>query len=108
MKNFQGTKGEWKQRKLFDEPIEVVTETRQWLSSSIDIHDETGRIICEVKYKTDTEKNGWGENETIEKWEANARLIAASPELLEACIDMATNPRRNVDKIIEAIEKATK
>ena len=51
----------------------------QVVSKSEDPHQ--GELICV------TDENRWGEYspEDIERWEANARLIAAAPELLEAC-----------------------
>lgn len=86
MKEFEGTKGEWLQRKTHDEPFLVVDSDRneEWYCNHIDIHDETGRVICEVSYQTDFEQQGWGHNETLKKWQANANLIAAAPDLLEA------------------------
>ena len=83
------TKREWEQRKLFESPILITSKDTgtEWYSNSIDIIDSTGRIICGVNYQTDSRNMGWGNNETIEKWEANAKLIAAAPNLLDACIE---------------------
>jgi len=84
MTTFKGTKGEWKERKMFDKPILVTHEKKEWYSNTISIHDKTDRIICDVNYQTNTKNQGWGHNDTIKKWEANAKLIASAPELLEA------------------------
>ena len=78
------TKGEWKQRKLFDEPLKSVNENGcGWIHNQIYIQGKDGRIICDVSYSTDHKDMGWGQNETIEKWKANAKLIAAAPEMIE-------------------------
>lgn len=85
MSEFKGTKGKWKQRLLFESPILVKDEENntEWSHNSISITDTTGRIISEVSYDTDTKNGGWGNNETIEKWKANALLISKAPEMLE-------------------------
>ena len=83
------TKGEWKQRKLFDEPLKSVNENGcGWIHNQIYIQGEDDRIICHVNYSTDHKDMGWGWNETIEKWEANAKLIAAAPEMLDLLIEI--------------------
>jgi hypothetical protein len=82
---FKGTKGEWKQRQTFENSLSTMFESGyECLHNEISIHDSNGRIICEVNYQTDTPNNGWGKNETIEKWKANAQLIATAPKMLEA------------------------
>lgn len=79
------TKGEWKIRRLFESPIFIQSEDgREWYTNTFDIHGETGRIICSVDYMTDVENQGWGKNNYIDLWEANAKLIAAAPDMLEA------------------------
>jgi hypothetical protein len=81
---FKGTKGDWKQRQMFENSLSVMFESGyECLHNEISIHDSNGRIICEVNYQTDTPNNGWGKNETIEKWKANAQLIATAPKMLE-------------------------
>jgi hypothetical protein len=86
MKEFKGTKGEWKQRRAFESALFSRFEdgSKEWYHNQISVHDNTGRIICNVDYATDSENQGWGNNETTQKWEANAKLIAAAPDLLEA------------------------
>lgn len=84
------TKGAWKQRRLFSNPIFIKDKNtgNEWYHNEISIVDVTGRIICDIGYKTISPNEGWGHNETIEKWEANAKLIAASPDLFKACEEM--------------------
>ena len=84
------TKGLWSQRRTFNEPLFVRDEAndREWYSSTIDIHAENNRIIGHVEYQTDCENQGWGKVNKISEWEANAKLIAAAPEMLEALLEM--------------------
>lgn len=86
MREEKFTKGKWKQRQNFEHALCTKLENgSECYHNVIDIHDIDGRIICSVNYATDTPNMGWGKNETIDKWKANAQLIASSPELLEAC-----------------------
>lgn len=81
---FKGTKGKWEQRKMFENSLSTIFENGyECCHNEISIHDSNGRVICEVNYQTDTPNNGWGKNETVEKWKANAQLISKAPEMLE-------------------------
>lgn len=57
MKEFKGTKGEWK----IPEPYNTF------------VYGSEGKLICQIKYAPFSEEST-----------ANARLISASPELLDA------------------------
>lgn len=108
-------KGEWRQRRLFNEPILVSNKDTgdEWYHNEISIIDNTGRVICDVSYKTISPNEGWGHNETIKKWEANAKLIAAAPDLLNACKLVMSSPRgetlsfQTLTALYDAIKKAT-
>lgn len=124
MKNEKFTKGKWKQRQNFEHALCTKIENgSECYHNEINIHDTDGRIICSVNYATDTPNMGWGRNETIDKWKANAQLIASAPELLEALKDLLNEDRVKIamqesgensvfnDKVKQAkqaIEKATK
>ena len=116
MREEKFTKGKWKQRQNFEHALCTKLENgSECYHNVIDIHDIDGRIICSVNYATDTPNMGWGKNETIDKWKANAQLIASSPELLEMLKIVlkefkATDVRTGHIKedIKQAIEKATK
>jgi hypothetical protein len=111
---FKGTKGEWKQRQMFKNSLSTMFESGyECLHNEISIHDINGRIICEVNYQTDTPNNGWGKNETIEKWKANAQLIANAPKMLEMLNSIfieKCNGVNNIDysEIEKVINQATK
>lgn len=80
----------WLTRKAFENPIECIDPedvTRKWLHNSTDIVDETGRIIAYVPFSTDTTDQGWGNNETLEKWEANTRLIVKAVNNHDALVE---------------------
>ncbi len=108
------TTAKWNQRRLFENSILVRDKEnkREWYANEISITDEKGRIICNVTYATDTANNGWGHNETIEKWEANAKLIAAAPDLLDACENafktLASVGCTMEAEIMQQLEKAIK
>lgn len=123
MKNEKFTKGKWKQRQNFEHALCTKIENgSECYHNEINIHDTDGRIICSVNYATDTPNMGWGRNETIDKWKANAQLIASAPIMLSALErveyyltalyesnETAPFPLRSeLDNIREAIEKATK
>jgi len=79
------TKGKWSLRKLFESPIDVKDDHgREWKSNSIDIIQDSGRVIASIGYQTDVINQGWGTNNNIAEFEANAKLISKAPELLEA------------------------
>jgi hypothetical protein len=87
MSEFKGTKGPWDTRKLFEKP-ELINDdqnNRFWHCNEISVVDpsDNGRIICNVNYMTDTINMGWGHNNDLTKWEANALLISKAPEMLE-------------------------
>jgi hypothetical protein len=66
---FKGTPGEWH--------IETYSG-EQWIAAGEDIQ---GNVICNQP-EPDLE-------ESLKYWEANAHLIAAAPDLLEACMKLA-------------------
>jgi hypothetical protein len=90
MKEFKGTKGQWRIQEQFDTP-NLITDSennKEWyaLSSYIFGND---RIIGETRYQTDT-GNGYYSVNLLSEMRANAKLIAAAPDLLEAlqlCLD---------------------
>ena len=86
--NTKFSKGKWSQRKLFDSAIMVKDDNGiEWYHNSISIIDETGRVICELDYSTDHEQQGWGHNNNIELWEANAKLIINASEMFECLLE---------------------
>jgi hypothetical protein len=86
---FKGTKAPWTIRKEFESPLTVKNDyCGEWLHNSIYIKEESGRKIAKVDYSTDTPNMGWGDNETIEKWEANSLLISKAPLMLEMLKDI--------------------
>jgi hypothetical protein len=109
------TQGVWRQRELFANAILVIDEedNREWYSNTISIHDNDNRIICDVHYRTDCKNQGWGHNNTVELYKGNANLIAAAPELLEACTELINllsfhgyNNSSEIYKAQKAIAKA--
>ena len=85
MKEFKGTKGQWRIQEQFDTPnlITDSEDNKEWnyaLSSYIFGND---RIIGETRYQTDT-GNGYDSVNILSEMRANSKLIAAAPELLDA------------------------
>lgn len=89
---------------------------KYWTDQYVDdwgtVRASDGKFICQAKDPRctlfDTEKlNAHRENNT-DPWEANARLIAAAPELLEACKDMLTwvNSQHVDAQVIDAMRNA--
>jgi hypothetical protein len=104
---FKGTKGEWKQRQTFENPLCTTFEDgSECYHNEINIHDNTGRIITSVNYQTNTNR-GWGKNETIEKWKANAKLIANAPKMLEM-LEKVLTEKFTTEEISKLINQATK
>lgn len=88
MEEFRGTKGEW----LVDD-IDVISR-------------ETGMAICQVYDGSD---NHISEMD-MEVVNANARLVAAAPELLKACqeaLQYVCVEEPAYDVLCDAIKKAT-
>jgi hypothetical protein len=79
------TKGEWSQRKSFESAFLVKGGDTEWHHNEISIVDKTGRIICDVRYNTDHDNQGWGTNNSIELWEGNADLITDAGNTANKC-----------------------
>ena len=107
---FKGTRAPWYIKKQFVTPLTISNDDcGDWMHNSIDIKEFSGRKIAQVDYSTDTPNMGWGDNETIEKWEANSLLISKAPEMLEMLKDIEycrTNFDR-WDEIKQLIKEAT-
>jgi hypothetical protein len=104
---FKGTKGEWKQRQTFENPLCTTFEDgSECYHNEINIHDNTGRIIASVNYQTNMNR-GWGQNETIEKWKANAQLIANAPKMLKM-LEKVLTEKFTTEEISKLINQATK
>jgi hypothetical protein len=113
MKEFKGTKGQWRIQEQFDTP-NLITDSennKEWyaLSSYIFGND---KIIGETNYQTDT-GNGYDSVNLLSEMRANAKLIAAAPTLLKALQDVLDSLGGEYginddvyQKSIEAINKA--
>ena len=92
---FKGTKGEWQSR-----------EMSEGFCVGLKQYNVLHFVNCWDK--------GIGGLKSTEEAEANAKLIAAAPDLLEALQDLVSHvrldllPRTTADKITQAIEKALK
>ncbi len=100
----------WTSTKVHEKPLLVddKVNNREWYANTCYIFDKDGRIVCEVGYQTDFKNNGYGKNETIEKWEKRFKLIAAAPEMLKALIEISegkgaydTDPLKHASNVIE-------
>jgi hypothetical protein len=84
MKEFKGTQGEWRVQEQFDAPNLIIDKENgtEWyaLSSYVFGND---KIIGETKYVTCVNR-GYPSVNVLGEMRANAKLIAASKDLLEA------------------------
>lgn len=105
METFKGTPNGWKVRNERRENIQYINGGVNHIIFKADIQAElTNRHIVEIRGAVQFE------NELL----ANAKLIAGSPDLLDACIKLIRHHERkgellsfNVDIIRQAIIKAT-
>jgi predicted regulator of Ras-like GTPase activity (Roadblock/LC7/MglB family) len=87
---FQGTKGEWRIMNGGFSKKGDIPNLIQIYATNTDLE-----MICKVN------KDGLLHNK-VQNYEANAKLIAAAPELLEACINSLVDIKRlNKQLIIE-------
>ena len=88
MKEFKGTKGEWRIQEQFDSPNLIKDEENdtEWhaLSSYVFGND---KIIGETRYGTSV-NGGYPSVNILSEMRANAKLIASAPELLEALLEI--------------------
>ena len=79
----------------------------EWIIDDIDILSESGMAICQVYDASDSHISDMD----MDVVNANAKLIAAAPELLEACIKSLEHHQGAHSeigfKLREAIKKAT-
>lgn len=110
------TKGKWKVYEPFNAPLKSEDGLSEHLSHWI--LNEQNVFIADVGYNT-VKNEGLPLVDKVDEMKANAKLIAAAPELLEACnyfielfqeSDMRPEDECNelYYKIKEAINKATK
>lgn len=90
MEDFKGTKGKWKVYEQFEAPLLTVCEEsgNEWHHLDYWIMNKDNKIIGDVKYQAETNSGGWGTVENLSEMKANAKLIAAAPELLEALMSI--------------------
>lgn len=88
MEKFKGSKGKWEIYKCFEKPLTSTTDEgvefdhlEHW------IFDSNNKRLGAVNYQS-KKLPGFSEVDSIEEFEANAKLIAAAPELLEALISV--------------------
>jgi len=85
MSKFKGTQGKWE---VFDQGIKTVADIRS-------------DMICRIPTEWD--------DDSLNNWQANAKLIAAAPELLEFAMEMVKrypNSEWITDQANKAINKA--
>ena len=76
----------WALHTLFESPMHITYENGQeGYHNTTWVIDNERRIIAELGYSTDFQGMGWGKNETIIKWKANAARIVAC---VNACAGM--------------------
>ncbi len=114
--NTKHTTGNWIEHNTFSEPL--VTDlgegvTGVHLDTDI-IREEDHKVIGSIKFLLKSKTtNAWPTVDYLPEMRANAKLISASPELLEACLDVLENmnfhdiPSSTYEKLTKAIEKAT-
>lgn len=90
----QHTAGEWRVNSLTDTQGNIVG------SGQIKSGEQ---IICSYKA---THKKGVYLQDTIKEAEANAKLIAAAPELLECLIELSDNCKITNNAILEFVKKS--
>ena len=91
MKEFKGTKGKWRIQEQFDSPNLIVDEENntEWYALSSYIFGNN-KLIGETRYGT-CNNGGYLSVSVLGEMRANAKLIAAAPELLEELITLLSN-----------------
>jgi len=101
MREFKGTKGKWRIQEQFESPNLIVDEenNKEWyaLSSYIFGND---KIIGETRYGT-FDGGGYPSVNVLGEIRANAKLIAAAPELLEALQVFVDFPKEDLEGWID-------
>ena len=114
MEQFKFTLGTWQflfghtpeSVEELDVPSHVSHNGKSWKFKDIKIGDENNRVIATIGARTTSD------GVSNEEFEANARLIVASPDLLQACVDVlkclenATHRSYERDLLRKAIAKA--
>jgi hypothetical protein len=105
------TKIKWTLVEVSKEPFLIKNKTAEWFFNEIWVKDATGRIVATVTYNTDHPNMGFGHNETIEKWKANALLISKAPEMLKMLNYLIEDEQLSSESIknevVELIKEAT-